>query len=90
VAAPALGAPCASCPLCAMHLCLVYLLAELTAPLSAGDALSTQIIGEVVSCLLPPRELRARVVPAVRDAAAFGGAASVCSLGRRAGVRAEF
>jgi hypothetical protein len=63
VAPPALGALHASCPLCATRLHLVYLLAELAAPLSAGDAFSSQIIGEVVLWLLPPRELRMYVMP---------------------------
>ena len=52
-------------------LVLINLLEDLTAPLGAADdALSAQIariVGEVVPWLFPPWELRARVVPAVRD-----------------------
>jgi hypothetical protein len=55
-------------------LVLINLLDDLTVPLGAADdALSAQIariIGEVVPWLFPPWELRARVVPAVRDALA--------------------
>jgi hypothetical protein len=54
-------------------LVLINLLADLAAPLSASDALSVQIariVGEVVPWLFPPWDLRARVVPAVRDALA--------------------
>ncbi|KAI0248285.1 hypothetical protein BJV78DRAFT_1284904 [Lactifluus subvellereus] len=63
-------------------LVLVNLLADLAAPLSAGDALSAQIaciVGEVVPWLFPPWELRARVVPDVREALA-DACASVYSL----------
>jgi hypothetical protein len=54
-------------------LVLINLLADLAAPLSAADALSMQIariVGEVVPWLFPPWDLRARVVPTVRDALA--------------------
>jgi len=47
VADPALGAPRASCPLCALSVHLVSLFADLAAPFGTGDALSTQ--SEVVS-----------------------------------------
>jgi hypothetical protein len=69
MAAPALGAPRASCPLCALSVRLVSLLADLAAPFGAGDALSTQ--SKVVLCSSRPGS-SARVVPAVRDAPAFG------------------
>jgi hypothetical protein len=77
-------------------LVLVNLLADLAAPLGAGDALSAQIaqiVGEVVPWLFPPWELRGRVVPAVRDALA-DACAFVCALadgkaqdGQPSGVR---
>ena len=54
-------------------LVLINLLADLAAPLGAADALSVQIariVGEVVPWLFPPWDLRARVVPTVRDALA--------------------
>jgi hypothetical protein len=54
-------------------LVLINLLTDLAAPLSATDALSLQIariVGEVVPWLFPPWDLRACVVPDVRDALA--------------------
>ncbi|KAI0245457.1 hypothetical protein BJV78DRAFT_1287812 [Lactifluus subvellereus] len=63
-------------------LVLINLLADLAAPLSVGDALSAQIaciVGEVVPWLFPPWELRAHVVPDVREALA-DACASVYSL----------
>ena len=63
-------------------LILVNLLADLATPLRASDALSAQIariVGEVVPWLFPPWELRARVVPAVRDAL-VDARAFVCAL----------
>ena len=63
-------------------LVLINLLADLAAPLGAGDALSAQIaciVSEVVPWLFPPWELRARVVPAVREALA-DACANVYSL----------
>jgi hypothetical protein len=59
---------------------LVYLLAELAVPLSAGDTFSTQIVGKVVSWLLPPRELRVRYAR-VRDAVEFGRGLLIRSQG---------
>jgi hypothetical protein len=61
VADPALGAPHASCPLCALSVHLVSLFADLAAPFGAGDALSTQ--SEVVSWLLLPWMLRGKEGP---------------------------
>jgi hypothetical protein len=55
----------ASCPLCAMSLRLVF---------QRGDA-SPCRAGDVLPLLVPPWELRACFVPAVRDVLAFGRSA---------------
>jgi hypothetical protein len=66
VAAPALGAPRASCPLCALSVRLVSLLADLAAQATRSPRRARSCRGS--SC--PGSS--ARVVPAVRDAPAFG------------------
>jgi hypothetical protein len=67
----------ASCPLCAMRLRLLA---------RRGAAPS---VGEVLLLLLPPWELRACVVPAVRDAPAFARSVAHRSFPERGSVRIQ-